>query len=80
MEDDKQVYCHDTGKYYHTIKKLLPWQKRGLMYTATGYGKKIPTTRMVKYNNRLYRLYCCIFSNIGTCYIIINKKHVIMEE
>ena len=22
---------------------LLPWQKQGLQYTATGYGGKIPT-------------------------------------
>lgn len=49
---------------------LLWWQKKGLMYTATGYGKKIPTTRKVKYNNRWYRVYCMIYSNAGSIYIV----------
>ena len=51
--------------------ELLPWQEQGLSYTATGYGRKIPTTRMVKLpgSKRWRRVYCCIFSNIGTCYV-----------
>lgn len=49
----------------------LEWQRRGLTYTASGYGRKIPTTRMVKLpgNPRWRRVYCCIYSNIGTCYV-----------
>lgn len=27
---------------------LLPWQEAGLQYTASGYGHKIPTARMVR--------------------------------
>jgi hypothetical protein len=52
-------------------EKLLWWQERGLSYTATGYGQKIPTTNMVKLpgSNHWRRVYCCIFSNIGTCYV-----------
>jgi len=61
------------------IEKPLEWQKRGLMYTSTGYGKKIPTSKMLKVNNRLYRVYCCIFSNIGTCYIVKDKKDYILR-
>jgi len=51
--------------------ELLPWQEQGLSYTATGYGRKIPTTGMVKLpgSKRWRRVYCCIFSNIGTCYV-----------
>ena len=51
--------------------ELTAWQRAGLQYTATGYGKKIPTTRMVKLpgSNRWRRVYCCIYSNIGTCYV-----------
>jgi hypothetical protein len=52
-------------------EKLLWWQERGIMYTATGYGRKIPTTNMVKLpgSGHWRRVYCCIFSNIGTCYV-----------
>jgi len=41
----------------------------GLMQTATGYGKRIATATMVHYRGRWRRVYCCIFSNVGTCYI-----------
>jgi len=41
----------------------------GLMQTATGYGKRIATATMVQYRGKWRRVYCCIFSNIGTCYI-----------
>ena len=46
----------------------------GRSYTASGYGKKIPTSRKVKATGadgreRWYRVYCMIYSNIGTCYI-----------
>ena len=47
----------------------LWWQTQGLSYTRTGYGRKIPTTREVRHNGRWRRVYCCIFSNSGTCYI-----------
>ena len=43
--------------------------QHGLMQTATGYGKRIATATMVKFNGKWRRVYCCIYSNIGTCYI-----------
>ena len=48
---------------------LLPWQERGLMFTSTGYGKRIPTAYMVRFNGKWRRVYCCIYSNSGTLYI-----------
>ena len=51
------------------IEKPLWWQDRGLSYTATGYGKKIPTRYMVRVNNKLRRVYMAVFSNVGTAYI-----------
>jgi hypothetical protein len=49
----------------------LPWQRLGLSYTASGYGRRIPTTRMVRMpgETRWRRVYCCIFGNAGTCYV-----------
>jgi len=60
--------------------KLLPWQEQGLQYTASGYGKKIPTGTMLRLPNdkRWRRMYCCIYSNIGTCYVIKNGEWVII--
>lgn len=57
----------------------MPHHLRGLLYTRTGYGKKIPTEYTVKYNRRYYRVYCCIFSNVGTCYITSKGTDLIVD-
>ena len=51
----------------------LWWQARGLSYTASGYGSKIPTEHKVKVGSRWYRVYCAIYSNSGT--LFINRKN-----
>jgi hypothetical protein len=56
------------------IERRLWWQKQNLSYTASGYGKKIPTTKMLKIGKKLYRIYCMIYSNSGSCYIEKNKQ------
>jgi hypothetical protein len=51
-------------------KEALLWRhEKGVPYTSTGYGAKIPTPYMVKYLGKWRRVYCAIFSNSGTCYI-----------
>jgi hypothetical protein len=47
----------------------LWWQEKGLSYTATGYGRKIPTRYMVRVRGLWRRVYACQISNAGTCYI-----------
>ena len=59
---------------------LLPWQERGLSYTATGYGAKIPTTRMVRWNSRWHRVYCAVYANSGLPYIHIYGVDVTIYE
>lgn len=55
--------------------------KRGLSYTRTGYGKKIPTDRMVRLpgSNQWRRIYVCIFSNIGTAYVTQGKDWIVIN-
>ena len=50
-------------------EKPLPWQLAGLQYTASGYGARIPTRYMVRYNGRWRRVYCITYSNNGTLFI-----------
>ena len=64
---------------YEVKTSLLWWQKRGLTYTASGYGKKIPTSKMIKFGGRWYRIYCSIFSNNGTCFICRQGKEITIE-
>lgn len=47
----------------------LWWQTQGLSYTATGYGKRIPTRHMVRWQGKWRRVYVCQYSNAGTSYI-----------
>lgn len=47
----------------------MPHHERGLSWTASGYGARIPTEYMVKYNGRWHRVYCIVYSNCGTLYI-----------
>ena len=60
--------------------KQLWWQERGLSFTASGYGRRIPTSRMVRLNKRWRRVYCCIFSNAGTCYIEQGKNWIVVTD
>ena len=68
---------------FHEVEKkiqLLPWQVANRQYTRTGYGRKIPTIHMVKLpgSPRWRRVYCCIFSNAGTCYVEDKDKNWIV--
>ncbi|QBP33072.1 hypothetical protein Silverhawkium_gp118 [Shigella phage Silverhawkium] len=53
---------------------ILDWQLAGLQKTATGYGKKIPTSWKVRYLGKLRRIYQDVYSNSGVSYIIVNGK------
>lgn len=54
---------------------LLWWQKAGLQFTRSGYGRRIPTHWLVQLpgSPRWRRVYCCIFSNSGTAYVTVGK-------
>lgn len=47
----------------------LWWQEKGLSFTGSGYGRRIPSELQVFWENKWRRVYICIFSNSGTAYI-----------
>jgi hypothetical protein len=69
-----------SGMSFPTREKLLRWQARGLMYTRSGYGKKIPTTKQLFILGRWRRMYCSIFSNSGVCFVIVEGNEVIVND
>ena len=73
-----------TDRYQLTLVESkidpLPWQELGLSYTATGYGSRIPTRHKVKFNGRWRRVYCRIYSNVGTLYIGKLSDNLIVGE
>ena len=59
----------------------LPHHKAGLSYTASGYGRKIPTIYMVQLpdSKRWRRVYACQYSNAGTCYVQSGKDWIVIR-
>ena len=62
------------------IESPLWFHTKGLMQTSTGYGRKLATPYKTRYNGRLYRVYCCCYSNAGTCYIISRGKWLVIRN
>lgn len=49
--------------------------------SRTGYGSKIPMQYKIKLTNgRTYRMYCMIYSNSGTCYVIKNGERLLTSR
>ena len=69
---------YTTHTEYQTKEHPLWWQIKGLSYTSSGYGSKIPTAIMVLDGTRWKRVYCRIYSNCGTTYFFRNKAKVIV--
>ena len=59
-------------------ESMTDWQRLGLSYTASGYGAKIPSSRMVRVGKRWHRVYVTCYSNAGTAWIVLNKQRVII--
>ena len=68
-------YCLSSLKEYGRVKETeCPSNS-----SRAGYGGKIPTKYMVFIDNNWRMVYCRIYSNIGTCYVLINKERVIID-
>lgn len=76
-----QAYLHTKTKRpdgtfdsFQTIEvpikiKMMPHHVRGLSWTASGYGARIPTVYMVQVQGKWRRVYAICYSNAGTCFI-----------
>jgi hypothetical protein len=61
-------------------ERLLEWQRLGLQYTATGYGTKIQTSKVITWSDgKVRRIYCDIYSNAGSCYCMIHGCKVSVD-
>lgn len=58
-----------TSEEVQATQTEIPWKGR----TSTGYGKRLPTSYMVKWRKRWYRVVCICFSNSGTTYIRVKS-------
>jgi hypothetical protein len=63
-------------------QKIAPlwWHDKDLQKTVSGYGRKIETRLMVRlpWSKRWRRVYCCQYSNAGTCYVQQPKGWIVI--
>lgn len=60
--------------------KSLDWQRRGLQQTASGYGRKLTSSRMIFFEGRLRRIYITQFSNAGTAWFIYKGEKIVVID
>ena len=60
----------------------LWWHDRGLSFTATGYGARIPSARVVRLvgDPRPRRIYVTIYSNSGTAWLTWRGRKWIVDD
>jgi len=75
--------------YAENFTTVIKEVKRGMFGIApgqgmNGYGSKISTDYMIRFKDdkykRLYRVYCCVFSNNGSLYIIKKGEKLSIRE
>jgi len=66
--------------YGDLVENPLWWHKQNLSQTATGYGSKLTTSKMIYFENKLRRIYCTIYSNSGTTWFTYKGEEIIVNN
>jgi hypothetical protein len=71
----------DTDIIESLIVRPLQWQERGLSFTASGYGSRIPTVYVAScFDKKIRRVYCTTYSNVGTCWIKVKGEKIVVTS
>ena len=46
---------------------------------VSGYGSRIPTRHMIRYEGRMRRVYVACYGNSGSAYIIVNGESLYLD-
>jgi hypothetical protein len=55
------------------------WMRQGRQETASGYGRRLNSGYLIRFNRRIYRLYVTIFSNNGTMWFKAGGRQIIVN-
>jgi hypothetical protein len=58
------------------IERPLPWQVQGLQQTASGYGAKLTTSKMIRFEGRDRRLYATVYGNAGSVWFMFHGHRI----
>ena len=82
-EEGKQPHIHtaeEIGRYVIEDRPLA-WQLKGLTWTASGYGSKIASSKILKFaDGRARRVYVTIYSNSGTAWIVYQGQKYVVRD
>ena len=71
------------GKLYadreELVEDLLPWQKRNLQETATGYGARRTSSYKISFEGKLRRLYVTCYSNSGSTWFMHKGRKIFVS-
>ena len=68
---DGVIYLAD--QQAQIIDRPLWWQAAGLQETASGYGRRLRSSRVLAFpDGRIRRIYITIYSNAGSAWIILD--------
>jgi hypothetical protein len=60
--------------------KPLPWQRMGLQYTVSGYGAKIPSSKVLRLlDGKIRRVYVTNYSNSGSAWVILDGERFFLH-
>lgn len=61
------------------VVRQLPWQRRNLQQTASGYGAKLASCWMINFMGRLRRIYVACYSNSGTSWFLYKGERIVVR-
>lgn len=82
LQSDLQPWAGHQGLFAHDSELLyapLPWQRKGLTQTATGYGAKLTTPNKINFEGKLYRLYLTCYSNAGSVWFTVKGNKIFVN-
>lgn len=76
---------HKYASKYEYIRNVAPEDIRSTGTpnyggTVSGYGGKLPTSKMIRLGKRWYRVYVACYSNCGSAYIIQNGLRCLLSD
>ena len=57
----------------------LPWQRRGLQQTASGYGAKLTSQYKLSFNGKLYRIYHSCYGNASSAWFVAKGRKIFVH-
>ena len=71
--------CTYLSEPYEYVDRPLAWHLAGRQQTASGYGKRLTSSRCVRLaDGRIRRVYVSQWANAGTAWIIVDGRRLIV--